>query len=327
VRSTVRAPEFWRGDGWLSTVLAPAAAAYDHLGRLRRALVTPYRASVPVLCVGNLVVGGAGKTPVTLALAEVLTARGIAAHILTRGYRGRLKGPVEVDRVRHDFRAVGDEPLLLAAVAPTWVSRDRAAGGRAAVAAGARLILMDDGLQNPALARDRNLIVVDGGFGFGNGRVLPAGPLREQVRHGFARADGAVLIGEDRFGVGELIARHLPLARARLVPRERITGKILAFAGIGRPRKFFETLDGMGADLVACVAFPDHHAYLEREITGLLTQAEALGAKPITTSKDWVRLPPALRPHVEVLNVELVWTSPADSVIVDEWLAPLLPKS
>ena len=184
------APLFWeKPPGLLADLLLPIGTAWDIAGRLRRALSHSYRAPVPVLCVGNLVAGGAGKTPVALALSDWLRERGVAVHVVTRGYGGRLRGPLRVDPTRHDALAVGDEALLLALHAPCWVASDRAAGVRAAVAAGARAILLDDGFQNPAVAKTLGLIVVDAAYGFGNGRVIPAGPLRENLRGGLARAD------------------------------------------------------------------------------------------------------------------------------------------
>src|SRR2546421_10197318 len=176
----MRAPEFWHEPpGLAAGLLAPAGAAWDLAARLRRAVARPYRAPVPVLCVGNLVAGGSGKTPVTLSLARLFTDRGIAVHVVSRGYRGKAAGPVQVDPARHDADAVGDEALLLAAVAPCWVAKDRAPGIAAAVKAGAQAILLDDGFQNPSVAKDLSLVVVDAEYGFGNGRGMPGGPLRE----------------------------------------------------------------------------------------------------------------------------------------------------
>jgi tetraacyldisaccharide 4'-kinase len=324
----MHAPEFWRRRGWQALALEPAAQGYAAAGALRRMLAQPAKASVPVLCVGNLVVGGAGKTPLTLELARLLAARGHRPHILTRGYGGALAGPVRVDPGRHDFRAVGDEALLLAEAAPTWVSRDRPAGARAAAAEGAQLILMDDGLQNPSLVKDLALIVVDGGYGFGNGRVMPAGPLREPRAGGLKRAQAAVLIGTDMDGIGADLARHLPVARARLVPSDdsgQWQGRrVVAFAGIGRPQKFFDSLAELGADLIAGIGFPDHHPYRADEMAALVTQAEQAGATAVTTSKDWVRLPAELRPRVETLPVRLAWASPADEALIERLILPLL---
>jgi len=225
-----------------------------------------YRPPVPVVCVGNLVAGGAGKTPVALALADWLVERGVPAHFVTRGYGGRLRGPMRVDPIRHDALAVGDEALLLALRAPCWVARARSAGVRAAVAAGAGAILFDDGFQNPTVDKTLALVVVDAAYGFGNGRVIPAGPLRENLRGGLARADAVVLVaGEGDASDTErlLTARGMLTLRAVLAPvgAERLIGScVLAFAGIGRPEKFFATLRALGAVVVGARAFPDHHS-------------------------------------------------------------------
>jgi len=270
---------------------------------------------VPVLCVGNAVAGGAGKTPVALDIGTRLKARGIEAHFLSRGYGGAAAGPLRVDINRHTYRDVGDEALLLAKVAPTWVGRQRAAAARAAVAAGAGALVIDDGYQNPALAKDVSLLVVDGGYGFGNGRVMPAGPLREPVAEALGRAHAAILMGVDTAdGIGQ-IARgggaSLPVLAAHTRPgpeAQALAGKpVVAFAGIGRPQKFFATLDAAGAEVEAALPFPDHHPYAARDVARLEQLAEAHGAALVTTAKDTVRLPEALRASVTVLTITLEW--------------------
>ena len=311
------APIFWeKPPGFLAGLLLPIGAAWDAAGRLRRVLARSYRAPVPVVCVGNLVAGGAGKTPVVLALADWLGERGVAVHVVTRGHGGRLQGPVQVDRTRHDAVAVGDEALLHAARTPCWIARDRAAGVRAAVAAGASAILLDDGFQNPRIAKTLALIVVDAAYGFGNGRVIPAGPLRENLRGGLARADAVVLLAAEGDANGAewmRIASGLPVLPAVLEPvgGERLTGsRLLAFAGIGRPEKFFATLRALDADLVGTRAFPDHYPFRAAELEGLRRDAERAGARLITTAKDIVRVPSAQRAGIEVLEVEIRWPDP-----------------
>ncbi|HEV2550536.1 MAG TPA: tetraacyldisaccharide 4'-kinase [Stellaceae bacterium] len=302
-------PEFWAHRGLLSTVLAPAAWVYGMAGAARQRWTAPWRAPVPVVCVGNLVAGGAGKTPVSLSLARRLRERRWRVHILSRGYGGRSPGPLAVDPARHTADEVGDEPLLLAEVAPCWVAPDRVAGAKAAIAAGAELLLLDDGFQNPTLAKDLSLVVIDGAYGLGNGRVLPAGPLREPLARGLARADAIVLMGDDAAGVAALTASK-PLCRARLVPENPgdVAGRtVVALAGIGRPEKFFTTLEEAGARIFRTYAFPDHHRYREDELARPLAEAEGAGAMLITTTKDWVRLPPALRPQIRALSVSVVW--------------------
>lgn len=308
----MKAPAFWyRPPSVAAALLWPVAAVWAAVGRAK--LGRPgFRPGVPVVCVGNLVAGGAGKTPVVLDLVARLRGMGVSAHSLSRGYGGRLEGPVRVDLGCHGAAEVGDEPLLLAAGGAAWVARDRAVGARAAVAAGAQVIVMDDGFQNPALAKDLSLLVVDGAMGFGNGRVIPAGPLREPVAEGLARADALVLVGEDRAGVAEMVGGRVPVLRARLVPEPGaaagLRGKrVLAFAGIGRPGKFFDTIAEVGAELAEAVPFPDHHPYTGAEVEGLLARAGRLGAVPVTTAKDAVRLPAGLRDRAAVLPVALAW--------------------
>ena len=312
----MRAPDFWyRAPGPASALLAPLGAAYDLASRLRRSLIRPERVAVPVLCVGNLVAGGAGKTPVALDLARRLAARGRAPHVLSRGYGGRTGGPLRVDPEWHDAATVGDEPLLLARAAPTWVARDRLAGARAAMAEGAGCLLLDDGFQNPRLAKDLALVVVDGEAGFGSGRVMPAGPLRETVARGLARAQAVVLLGEDRHGIAAALPPGLPLLRARLrtgPEAEALRGRpVVAFAGIGRPEKVFATLRELGAELVETHGFPDHHPYGGAEVEALLVTAKRRGALAVTTEKDAVRLPEPLRARVTVLSVALAWDDEA----------------
>jgi len=310
----MRAPEFWSAPpGFAAGLLAPAGVAWAAAAALRRGLARPYRAPVPVICVGNLVAGGSGKTPVVLSLAARLRQRGTDVQVVTRGYRGRLAGPVSVDPQVHDASAVGDEALLLAAVAPTWVARDRPAGIRAACEAGAELILLDDGLQNPGFAKNLSLLAVDARYGFGNGRVIPAGPLREPIEAGLGRSDAVVLIG-DGPAPAELRHSALPLLPAQLAPvaGERFAGRrVVAFAGIGRPAKFFATLHALGAAVVAAKPFPDHHRFSAPELAALRRDADAADAMLVTTAKDWVRLPAAERDGIEILAVELRWREPA----------------
>jgi tetraacyldisaccharide 4'-kinase len=311
----VRAPEFWRHGGIAPALLAPCALVYGAAGLLRERATSPWRAPVPVLCVGNLTVGGAGKTPTALALARVLRGWDLHVTFLSRGYGGTTRGPVLVDPAKHDAAAVGDEPLLLAQEAPTWVARDRKDGARMAVADGADVIVMDDGLQNPALKKDLQLVVVDGGYGFGNERVLPAGPLREPLARGLARADAFVVVGPDKLGLAPRLKAHAPVLTASLVPdaaAQSLAGRtVYAFAGIGHPDKFFATLDALGARRAASHAFADHHPYSEAEITSLLERAKGDGAIAVTTAKDLVRVPAALRRHVTAVKVELVFDDTA----------------
>jgi tetraacyldisaccharide 4'-kinase len=327
----MRAPDFWDGrpgpiGDLVSGLLTPVGAVFDAAGRLRRAVVRPYRAPVPVICVGNLVTGGSGKTPVALSLASILIGRGIAAAIVTRGYGGRLAGPVRVDPQIHDAEAVGDEALLAAGRAACWVARDRAAGVRAAVEGGAAAIILDDGFQNPHVAKDLSLVVVDTAYGFGNCRLIPAGPLRERIRDGLARADAIVLIGDGKQVPGETAAIDRPVLRAALEPIDgaRFAGQsVIAFAGIGRPEKFFSSLRELGARIITERGFSDHHPYRANELASLRREAASAGARLVTTTKDWVRLPPAERADIAVLEVELRWR---EERALDVLLAPLCER-
>ena len=311
----MRAPEFWAEDGALPRLLDPLGRLYGLAGRARRLCITPQPAPVPAICVGNLTVGGAGKTPVALALAARLLAAGERPHLVTRGYGGRARGPLRVDPTRHDSLLVGDEALLLAALAPTWVARDRLAGARAAAAAGANIVILDDGLQNPRFAPDLAFVVIDGDYGFGNGRLLPAGPLREPVAAGLGRAHAAIRLGGGASGKARPLLAGLPCLAAELRPTADappLAGRlVLAFAGIGRPQKLFATLRKAGAVLVDGVAFPDHHRYRRAEVERLLAQAARVGAMCVTTAKDAVRLPADLRTRVMVLPVAVSWRDPA----------------
>lgn len=317
----MRPPRFWFRSpdrpGFFAGLLSPLAWAYAAAGK-RRASRTGERASVPVICVGNLNAGGTGKTPTVIALLEYLAARGIKAHALSRGYGGNQSGPVLVDPARHAAAEVGDEPLLVAAFAPGWVARDRVAGARAAVDAGAGAVVLDDGFQDPGLEKELSILVVDAGQGFGNGRVIPAGPLREPVSEGLKRADIVLVIGSDDenrklHGTWPELAGK-PVIEGKLVPL--LTGmdwkgaRVLAFAGIGRPEKFFQTLRELGAEIVQKHALADHAPLGEALLKRLQAEAKARSAQLVTTEKDSVRLPKAWNARVLTLPVRLE---------VDDW--------
>lgn len=321
----MRAPAFWsRPPGLEAALLAP----FGHLwGRVTaaRALRPGTRVGVPVICVGNLTAGGTGKTPAVLALARRLAARGVRVAIVSRGHGGRARGPVRVDPARHGAGEVGDEPLLLADAAPTYVARDRLAGCRQAVAEGAGAILLDDGFQNPAVAKDLAIVVIDAAAGFGNGRCIPAGPLREPVAGGLARAGIVLLVGPpaDRaaFRAGEARLAGRPVVEAEIRPVDTGTDwqgrRVLAFAGIGRPEKFFATLRALGADLVAAHGFPDHAPYPRAMLERLSRDAAAARAMLVTTDKDAVRLPAWFRGRAVPLPVTLEPASAADGARLD----------
>jgi tetraacyldisaccharide 4'-kinase len=290
----------------LSWLLAPLGWGWAAGAARRQRRGRPQPASIPVVCIGNLTVGGAGKTPVALSVARRL--RG--AHFLSTGYGGSAIGPVKVDAHRDSYERVGDEPLLLAEIAPCWVAKDRLAGAHAAEKAGASCIVMDDGYQDPTLRKDVSLVVVDGHVGFGNGRCMPAGPLRESIAAGLRRATAVVMLGEDKRGA-LAYCEGLPVLYATLEPELEAAAldgqRVVAFAGIARPQKFFQTLEALGAKVVEAYAFDDHHPYHRVEIGELKAEAEKRGAALITTTKDIVRVPFHLRESIGVLRMTVTW--------------------
>ena len=315
-------PAFWRTNGIMARALSPIAAVVAR-STARRIAKPGWRAPVPVICCGNATLGGAGKTTLALDLAARLRARGVAVHCISRGYGGRAPGPLLVEPAIHTAGMVGDEPLLLAAVAPTWVGADRAASARAAVAAGAEALLMDDGLQNPGLVQDAALLVIDGATGFGNGRVVPAGPLREPAAVAARRCRAAVMIGMDQRGARAALPAVLPVLNAWLVPDQALHGRrVVAFAGIARPAKFHATLTQAGATLTATVDFADHHRFRLTELQSVFAKAAEMGAVAVTTPKDLVRIPPAWRGKVQAVGVRLEWADPA---AVDRLLTEAVP--
>lgn len=308
----MRAPDFWNSDTLAAktcaALLSPCGALYGASVRLRESSARPYRARARVICVGNLTAGGSGKTPIAIALGDRLAGRGNVV-FLSRGYGGRLEGPVIVDPSRHNAREVGDEPLLLARRHTTIVARNRADGARLADANGADCIIMDDGFQNFSLAKDFSLLVIDAESGFGNGRLIPAGPLREPVRSGLARASAIILTGS---GEPVLPPFNGPILRARFNPEniETVRGcKVLAFAGIGRPEKFFSTLTAKGVELIGARRFPDHHMFATREIAELKRQAAESDARLVTTEKDFVRLDASHRDGITPIAIHASFDS------------------
>jgi tetraacyldisaccharide 4'-kinase len=295
----MREPGFWyRPASFKSHLLRPLGALYGAIAA-RRLARKGIDAGIPVLCVGNYHGGGAGKTPTVLALASLLRELGETPVVLSRGYRGKLRGPIRVDPARHSAADVGDEPLMLSRNVPVVVARDRAAGVALAKSQRASVILMDDGFQNPAVAKDASLIVIDSARAIGNGQVMPAGPLRAPLAVQIERTDALVVIGEGSAAdavAARVAARGKPVWRAQFRPDgavlAQLAGKrVLAFAGIGDPIRFFNTLNAAGVAVVRGRAFADHQAFRAREIDSLIAEARRDGLVLVTTEKDFVRLP------------------------------------
>lgn len=291
-------PAWWYGvspaDRLKAALLLPAGCLYGTAARARFAFTRGYRSSLPVICIGNFTLGGAGKTPLAIEVARMVRDWGGKPAFLTRGYGGSISGPHRVDVAADTAAHVGDEALLLARAAPTFVAHDRKAGARAIEAAGgADVIIMDDGFQNPSLVKDLTIIAVDAGAGLGNGWVFPAGPLRAPLAVQLRRADAIILIGEENGGCADLRGGDVPVMSARIRPAGDTAwlalAPVIAFCGIGRPAKFFNTLEELGARVIATRAFPDHHVFTGEEAGALLDEAARTEATLVTTEKDWVR--------------------------------------
>jgi tetraacyldisaccharide 4'-kinase len=330
-------PRWWylrhAGRGRLfRAALAPASWIWAALTARRIRSTIPRDVGIPVICVGNLTAGGAGKTPVAREILRLLSKDGIAAHALSRGHGGRLNGPVRIDPAAHSATEVGDEPLLLARDAPTWVAKDRSAGAVAAAAAGAQAIVMDDGHQNPALRKALSLVVVDGEtrdgeWPFGDGAVVPAGPMREPLGVGLGRADAIVVLMPMGLKTPdpELLAllSSRPVLIARLEPSAPPpTGPQVGFAGVGKPWKVERSLKEAGCELKDFAPLADH-APLDEDLMGALQhRARDFGAGLVTTEKDWVRLPPSWRARVMAWPVRARFDDePAVAALLDQTLS------
>lgn len=329
----MKSPYFWSGSidpqsreaaPLTRAMLTPLAWAYAAVTACRIRRTEPVVLGIPVICVGNLTVGGSGKTPVAAAIRDRLTTRGVRASTLSRGHGGTSAGPIKVDPTAHTARDVGDEPLMLALTGDAWISRDRPAGGRAMSKSGLDIIVLDDGHQNPTLKKDLSLVVIDTDDPVGNGYVVPKGPLREPVATGLARADAIVLTGSAETP-SWLANPPIPVLRSRLQSRSPIpTRPIVAFAGIGRPEKFFGSLEKDNVDLKDTIGFPDHHPYSPKDIANLKALAAEHGAQLVTTEKDFVRLSQEERIGIYVIRVCAQFENELE---LDALLEPLLLRS
>jgi tetraacyldisaccharide 4'-kinase len=315
----MKAPAFWSAKpGVIAWLLSPLGWIYG-LATAWRMAKPGRKTALPVICIGNLTAGGAGKTPTVLMLAKALLNAGETPFVVSRGYGGRLTGPVRVLPGKMTAADCGDEPLLLARHVPAIVSRDRLAGARLAQAEGATLVLLDDGLQNPGLYKDFSIAVIDAGAGFGNGFCVPAGPLRAPVGLQMIHVDALLVIGEGNMALPAMAARSgKPLFHTSITPdaititqlRER---PVIAFAGIGRPEKFFDTLRSAGIAVAATRAFADHHAFGAAELAELRRAAESKKWQLVTTEKDMVRLP---KPAADIIALPIA-LDPADPALLE----------
>ncbi len=324
----IKTPSFWyaknaglserlqKGAFWLLSL------AYGAAHKIHQAAGKPRKASMPVICVGNITAGGSGKTPAALALMKLIQQHKLALkpHFLTRGYGGEETGPTLIDLKKHRYPGVGDESLILAKTAPCVVARERFRGAQFAAEKGADMVLMDDGLQNQSIIKDFSFVVIDGTSGFGNGMMIPAGPLRQPLAEGLKQAGAFIIVGEDRHNVAAILPAGKPVLSARIEideahipPRD---ASYLAFAGLGRPEKFRNTLESIGLDVKIWKEFPDHYSYTLPELQGLLQESRNTGTRLLTTEKDLMRIPDAFHQYIETLPVSLRFEDPNSVVIL-----------
>ena len=303
----MRTPSHWQNKNWLSSLLYPFSCCYALATLLRLKLHKPCKVAVPVICIGNLTAGGVGKTPVAASIAQILKTNGYNPFFISRGYGGTLDHAI-VDVNIHSASEVGDEPLLLARIAPVVINPRRDIAAKEAIENGADIIVMDDGFQNPYLYKNKSLLVIDGATGLGNQMPIPSGPLREFIHQGLKRANGIIILGEDKHQCANL-APNLPLFRGKIAPKcpKEHTDNIIAFAGIGRPEKFYQSLRDCGFNILKTYDFPDHHFYTNEELNEIITQAENLGTQIYTTGKDIVKITHKLLQYFNVLDIEIEW--------------------
>ncbi|PPR44748.1 MAG: Tetraacyldisaccharide 4'-kinase [Alphaproteobacteria bacterium MarineAlpha5_Bin11] len=306
----LRAPKFWyvRNTTIFSTIFLPTSLLFRLLSKLYILFSSKNSSTVPVICIGNLVVGGAGKTPVALKVGNLLKLAGYRPHFLTRGYAGKIKENIRVLN-NHSPEEVGDESIILSSVAPTWIGSNRIKSAKLAIKNNADCIIMDDGFQNPTIKKDFSIIVIDGKQGFGNQKVLPSGPLRESINSGLKRANAVIIVGEDTFNIKKFIPSSIPCFGAKfdVSNNEKIYKgkKVTAFAGIAYPTKFFDTLENQGAKILKTFTFPDHYIYTETDLLNLVEKANKNNSILVTTKKDLIRVPESYKPLVYILEGEI----------------------
>ncbi len=307
----MKTPTYWKNKNLISLTLYPLGFLYGIATQLRLKYKRSHKVSVPVICIGNLTAGGTGKTPVAISIASILQQQGLNPFFVSRGYGGNLKN-ILVDSTKHTPQQCGDEPLLLAQQAPVVVNPDRFAGANTAINNGANIIIMDDGFQNPTLHKNLSFLVFDGNFGLGNEFCIPAGPLREDITEGLNRANATIIIGEDKYNLKQRFALPCFCGKIKPHPQNHKNKKVIAFAGIGNPQKFYKSLHECGLEILNTYDFPDHHYYTDTELKKLIDIAEKNKALLYTTSKDFVKIPTYLQQHFKVLEISIEWESSQD---------------
>lgn len=310
----MKTPKYWQSNSLISKLLYPVGLLYGSLTQARLKLVKPQKAAVPVICVGNITAGGTGKTPVSISIAKLLGIELYHPYFVTRGYGGRLQNVI-VNNKKHSAAEVGDEPLLLSQQAPVVVNADRYAGAELAIKNGADVVVMDDGFQNPTLYKDLSFLVFDGTYGIGNGKIIPAGPLRETFANGIKRADALIILGKDKHNLAAKSGLPVFFGHTEAVQTCNIENpNVVAFAGIGHPQKFYHTLSQQGFNVLKTIDFPDHHFYSRSELENIISEAKSLNAVVYTTSKDYVKIPHLLQKEIQVLEIAVVWDNPEELV-------------
>lgn len=305
----MKTPRYWQSNSFISKILAPIGCLYGWLTQIRLKLKKAPKAEIPIICIGNITAGGTGKTPVSVSIAKMLATDMYHPFFLTRGYGGKLQN-VMVNPKKHSARDVGDEPLLLTLQAPVIVNANRFEGAKLAIQEGADIAIMDDGFQNPSLHKDLSFLVFDGSYGIGNGKIIPAGPLRETFEDGIKRADALIILGKDKHNLAERCKLPVFFGHTETLQTTVSDGKVFAFAGIGHPQKFYHTLGQLGFDIVQTIDFPDHHFYSKEELENIIQKAKEQNAEVYTTSKDFVKVPPSLQKYINALEIAVVWDNP-----------------
>ncbi|MBR1600900.1 MAG: tetraacyldisaccharide 4'-kinase [Alphaproteobacteria bacterium] len=309
----MKTPKYWQSNSLTSKFLSPFGAIYGFATQLRLRLKSPRKVSIPVICIGNITAGGTGKTPVSLSIAKLLTNEMYHPFFVSRGYGGKLQNVI-VNSKKHTAKDVGDEPLLLSKQAPVVVNANRYEAAQKAVEQGADVIIMDDGFQNPSLYKDLSFMVFDGNYGIGNGKIIPAGPLRETLENGRKRADAVIILGKDKHELAKRCDLPMFSGHTEAIQTTINNQDVIAFAGIGHPQKFYHTLKQQGFNVVKTIDFPDHHFYTRDELENIINEAEQLNAQIYTTSKDFVKIPPLYSQDINVLEIAVVWDNPEELI-------------